>query len=161
MSIQIEAAYHEASHAVLAHYSLYHALVGDINLLNYGAGQLDISLSKSKCIKNGKAPDASSITDKEVIKEFASILCAGLVGEIIASEKNPNVTPNSTCAIPDQTLAKQLLGNAGLSKKFDLHEQTARNIIEEKWDQVECLAQYLFKKKTAQPDEIIQVIENA
>ena len=82
MTIKREAAFHEAGHAVTAHRSRFHALVGPINLRQYGAGGIFVSLSKSKLQTAGKPTDASSQKDKEVAIDLAIILSAGLVAQL-------------------------------------------------------------------------------
>jgi hypothetical protein len=158
MTIQREAAYHEAAHAVLAHISNYHAIVGDINLLSYGAGDFYMSLSRSKCAAGGKPQDASAQKDKEVARDFAIVLCAGLVGEQIASELDSTLTPNPECAEPDHALAEQQLQIAGLSKKYDLYQSQARDLLQQHWDTVERLATYLFANRSASPHQVVAII---
>lgn len=158
MTIQREAAYHEAAHAVLAHISIFHAIVGDINLLRYGAGELYISLSRSKCAAGGKPQDASAQRDQEVAKDLAIVLCAGLVGEQIASELDSTLTPNPECAEPDHALAEQQLQNAGLSKKYNLYQSQARDLLQKHWDTVEKLAKYLFANRSATRDQVVAII---
>ncbi|QQP96616.1 hypothetical protein [Lysobacter enzymogenes] len=161
MTIQREAAYHEAAHAVLAHKSKYHAIVGEINLLDYGAGELYLSLSRSKCARGGKPQDPSAQRDKDVAQDFAVVLCAGLAGEIIASEHDKTLTPNPVAAEPDYDIMKLQLQKAGLSKKHDLYEKQAHELLKENWKAVDNLAKYLFTKQSAQPLEIIEIIERA
>ncbi len=156
--IKREAAYHEAAHAVLANPSKYHAVVGNINLSSYGAGEIYVSLSKSKCSAGGKPQDISTVRDKEVTKDLAIVLCAGFVGEQIAAQRHLALRPNPDCAQPDHTLVEQQLQTAGLSKKYDLYQSRARELLEKHWDTVERLSAYLFKNQSANPDQIATVI---
>lgn len=159
MTIQREAAYHEAAHAVLAHKSNYHAIVGGISLVNYGGGYFDMSLSRSKCAARGKPQDASAQKDKEVAREFAILLCAGLVGEQIASELDRTLTPNPKCAEPDHALVQQQLEIAGLSRKYDLYQSQARDLLKQHWTTVERLATYLFTNRSASRDQVVAIID--
>ncbi len=158
MTIKKEAAYHEAAHAVLAYNSKFHALVGEISLAQYGAGDIYISLSKSKRKAAGVTPNP---IDKEITKDLAVILCGGLAGETIASKNDNTLSPNPSCAIPDHQLATQQLQGAGLSEEYDCYEQSAIKELESNWATVERLADYLFTNHTAQPDEILSIINNA
>jgi len=158
MAIKREAAYHEAAHAVLTSISKYHAIVGDINLLSDGAGVFYLSLSKSKCAAEGKPQDSSAQMDKDVSRELATILCAGFIGEQIASERDTTLTPNPECAEPDHTLAKRQLQAAGLSKKYDRYQSQARELLENHWNTVERLAEYLCANYSASPDMIVTIM---
>ncbi|ELB2790462.1 hypothetical protein O4H51_05305 [Aeromonas hydrophila] len=158
MKIKREAAYHEAAHAVLASISKYHAIIGDINLLSYGAGEIYISLSRSKCATGGKPQDPSAQKDKEVARDFATVLCAGFVGEQIASERDSTLTPNPECAKKDHALIEQQLQIASLSKKYDLYQSQARELLEKHWDTVERVAMYLFANRSASPHQVATII---
>ncbi|MEQ9346866.1 MAG: hypothetical protein RIG26_10530 [Thalassospira sp.] len=147
MTIKKEAAFHEAGHAVTAHLSKFHSILGEVRLESYGAGEVYISLSKSKLVANGKSPDASSARDKEVAKDLAVVLSAGLVAECIAETKDLSLSANPRCAEPDHEYLKKNLEDAGLSKKFDRHEKVAKELLEKNWDLVQKLADYLFEKK--------------
>ncbi len=130
----------------------------------YDAGEVFISLSKSKCVAGLKSGTAEDRKDREVFFDLAAILCAGLVSEQLASQRNGNLSPNSKCAIPDQKLARQQLGEANLSKKLEVHEKVekaARDLLQLKWQEVEHLAEFLFEVTSAQPDEILNVIEGS
>ncbi|MDH5231603.1 MAG: hypothetical protein OEY38_16195 [Gammaproteobacteria bacterium] len=159
MAIKKEAAYHEASHAVVAHKSKFHSLVGDVNLEQYGAGEIFISLSKSKCTAAGKKAAPETQKDKEVAKELAVILCAGLMGEEIAAEKDSSLTPNEQCSVPDHELAVQQLKMAGLSSKYDFHQNSAREILNQEWETVERLTAYLFENHSADPSKMAEIID--
>ena len=146
MDIKREAAYHEAGHVVIAKLSMFHDVVSGIDLSKYGSGYADISLSKSKLIKAGKKPDASSQTEKVVTQDFAIVMTAGYAAEQIAAEKNPNIVPNRRCADPDYLLLHQSLKNAGLSKKTDVAEASVRALLLENWEYVERIASAAFDK---------------
>ena len=161
MSIKKEAAYHEAAHAVTAYYSKFHYIVHEINLMNYGAGETFVSLSKSKCLKQGKQPTPETAKDKEVSKELAVILCSGYVGEQIASEHDASLTPSSSAAGPDYQIAMQNLKAAGLSHKLDFHHDNARRILEANWEIVEKLADHLLRQKRESAENIIEFIKYA
>lgn len=116
MRIKREAAFHEAGHAVAAHRSSFHNIVGPIDLGAYGSGEIYVSLSKAKLQAKGKTVDASSSRDKEVAIDLAVILAAGLIAERLAEENGLGVTANPECATPDHELLRQQLAYAGLSK---------------------------------------------
>ncbi|MBK7356383.1 hypothetical protein [Propionivibrio sp.] len=158
MTIQRVAAFHEAGHAIAAHRSKFHTLVGPINLQQYGAGQIFVSLSKSKLQAAGKPATAASQTDKEVATDLAVVLCAGLVSERLAEEK-AGLKANQDCAVPDHDLMKQQLVNAGLSACFDRHETSARQLLEFEWALVSSLADLLYKNVTTDPTDIIEFIK--
>lgn len=158
MTIKREASFHEAAHAVLANLSKYHAIVGDINLQNYGAGEIFISLSKSKCAAGGKPQDASAQKDKDVAKDLAVVLCGGFAAEKIAAKIDASLNPNEQCATPDYQLAEQQLQMAGLSKKYDVYQAQANQILEANWKAVETLANYLFANTSADPQQILDII---
>jgi hypothetical protein len=158
MTIQREAAFHEAGHAIAAHRSKFHALVGPINLQQYGAGQIFVSLSKSKLLAAGKSVAAKSQTDKEVATDLAVVLCAGLVSERLAEERS-GLKANPNCAIPDHNLMKQHLINAGLSTHFDRHEASARQLLDATWALVTSLANLLYEKVLIAPIDVIEFIE--
>lgn len=158
MTIQREAAYHEAAHAVLANLSKYCAIVGDIILLSNGAGELYVSISKSKCSAGGKPNDLSALKDGEVGRDFVVVLCAGLVGEQIAAERDDSLVPSPERAEPDHALVEHHLKMAGLSKKYDLHQAQAREILEKHWDAVERVATYLFSNGSATPGQVAAII---
>ena len=158
MTIKREAAYHEAAHAVLASISKYHSIVKYINLHKYGAGEIYIALSKNKCAAGGKPQDISALKDKEVAQDFATVICAGLIGEKIASEQDNTLTPNKECAKEDYALMKQQLQHAGLSINSAMYETQARVLLEKHWDTVERLASYLFSNQMASPDQVSTII---
>lgn len=158
MTIQREAAFHEAGHAISAHRSKFHAIVGPINLQQYGAGEIFVSLSKRKLQAAGKPVAAASQKDKEVVKDLAVVLCAGLVSERLAEEKI-GLKANPNCAIPDHDLMKQQLVNAGLSARFDHYETSARQLLETKWALVTSLADLLYKNVVTDPVDVIEFIE--
>ena len=158
MTIQREAAFHEAGHAIAAHRSKFHALVGPINLQQYGAGQILVSLSKSKLQAAGKSIAAASQTDKEVATDLAVVLCAGLVSERLAEERS-GLKANPNCAIPDHDLMKQHLVHAGLSARLDSHEASARQLLEANWALVTSLADLLYKNVLTDPIDVIEFIE--
>ena len=142
MTIKREAAFHEAGHAVVAHRSKFHNIVGPINLEAYGSGETYISLSKRKLLANGKDAEPSAAKDKEVAADLAVILAAGLVAERLAESHEPGITANPECALPDHELMQQQLSGAGLSKKFDQHEGAAKQVLETEWKLVSSLAAY-------------------
>lgn len=159
MTIKIEAAFHEAGHAVVAHRSRFHNIAGPINLAAYGSGTIDISLSGAKLLSQGKAPTASAAKDKEVAVDLAVVLSAGLVAEQLAAGKVQGITANPKCAAPDHDLLQQELAAASLSKKFDKHEGTARQLLESEWSLVAALAAYLLEKISVQSTDVTAFIE--
>lgn len=161
MSIKKEAAFHEAAHAITAYYSKFHGLVHEINLMNYGAGEIFVSLSKSKCKNQGKSPTPETARDEDVSKELAVILCSGYVGEQIAAEYDSSLVPSRNAAGPDYQLAVQNLKAAGLSHKYDFHHDNARKILERNWEVVNKLANHLFEVKKMSCEDIDLFIQNA
>lgn len=158
MTIKREAAFHEAGHAIAAHRSKFHALVGPIDLKQYGAGEVFVSLSKKKLQAAGKPVTATSQKDKEVATDLAVVLCAGLVSEHIAEDK-AGLKANPNCAIPDYDLMKQHLVNAGLSARFDRHETSARQLLEAEWALLSCVADFLYSNVVSEPVDVIELIE--
>lgn len=159
MTVKKEAAFHEAGHAVAAHLSKFHAVVGGINLEYYGAGEIFVSLSKTKLTVNGKATDASSERDKEVATDLAVVLSAGLVAERIAETKDSNLSANPQCAELDHKSMKRQLEGAGLSTKFDRHEEAAKKLLEDNWDLVNVVAEYLFDNQSVDAVDLREFIE--
>jgi hypothetical protein len=159
ISIKREAAFHEAGHAVAAYRSRFHFIVGPISLAGYGSGEIYVAQSRSKCVAAGKASDHSAQKDPEVAADLALVLSAGLVSERIAHERDPAIRPNPECAIPDHDLMRQQLARAGLSKKFDQHEKTARELLESNWALVDALAEFLLARVNVQPEEVLKFIE--
>jgi hypothetical protein len=158
MTIKLEAAYHEAGHVVLAHLSKFHGLGGSINLGTYGAGIAPVCLSRSKLVNCGKTPDRTSRLDKEVAKDLAVILCAGLVAEQMAAEIDPTLTADAECAMPDHEFMRQELTAAGLSRYFDRHEQIARELLIANWKLVNTVAVHLFTETQLSLDELIAIL---
>lgn len=159
MTIKREAAFHEAGHAVAAHRSRFHNVVGQINLATYGAGEIYVSLSKQKLIAEGKPATPSAQLDKEVAKDLAVVLVAGLVAERLAQESDGDLKANPMCAEPDYHLMQQNLDAAGLSKKFNLHEEAAKIVLNSNWPLVDALAAYLFSEKTVASVSVHEFIE--
>jgi hypothetical protein len=152
----MEAAYHEAGHAIIASRSRFHRVVGAINLGRYGAGEIYISLSKGKCAAAGKAPDQR---DPEVATDLAIVLSAGLVAERIAQAHDATIEPNPECAQPDHELLRQQLMGAGLPTEFGHHEDEAQRLLESQWELLDYLAQFLFRHRVVQPENIEVFIE--
>lgn len=161
MGIKKEAAFHEAANAVAAYYSKFHSLVHEINLMNYGSGEIFVFLSRAKCLEQGKPATAQTAQDKEVSKELAVILCAGYVGEQIASEHDSSLVPSRNSSGSDYQLAVQNLKAAGLSHKYDLHHANARELLESKWQVVEALAEHFLQVKKESAENILEFIKNA
>jgi hypothetical protein len=158
MAIKREAAYHEAAHAILAHRSRFHALVGPISLEKYGAGEAFVSLSKSKLRAQGKPETLDVQRDPEVVRDLALVLVAGYVAEQIAAESDNALRPNIACAIPDHDLLRKQLSSAGLSEDFDQFEAQARITLKTEWALVERVAQHLFKSGGAEPETILALL---
>jgi ATP-dependent Zn protease len=159
MTIKKEAAFHEAGHAVVAFQSRFHAIVKSINLENYGAGEIFVSLSKSKLQKEGLPADPSSQTSKDVAADLAIVLSAGLVAERPASLRDAKLTANARCAIPDYDLARQQLHNAGLSEELTQYEEVAKQVLSSRWEMVEKLASILFYEVTLDTEIIYQILQ--
>jgi hypothetical protein len=161
MSVKKEAAYHEAAHVVLAYKSMFHSIVEEVNLRNYGEGETFVSLSASKCKANGKPQDPSAAKDKEVAKDLAVILCGGFIGEKIAASFHADLCPNSDCAATDYHLAKQSLSGANTSKKLECYAESAASILKENWSLVEELADFLFENVKVDAADLIYKIKNS
>ena len=159
MTIKLEAAFHEAGHAVAAHRSRFHNIAGPVNLAEYGSGELYISLSRAKLQAQGKALSASAAKDKDVVVDLAVVLSAGLVAEQIAESRQQGITANLECAAPDHDLLQQQLAEAGLSKNFSIHERTARQLLEAEWSLVAALAVHLFERVSVQSGDVTAFIE--
>lgn len=160
MTIKREAAFHEAGHAVAAYRSRFHNVVGEINLSAYGAGEIYVSLSKRKLTAEGKPADPSVQRDKEVAKDLAVVLAAGLVAERLAQERDGDLKANPMCAEPDYILMLEHLNAAGLSKKFNVHEEAAKAVLTGDWSLVNALATYLFSELRVDPASVHQFIEH-
>ena len=158
-TIKREAAFHEAGHAVAAHRSKFHAIVGPINLAGYGSGEVYISLSKRKLQANGKVASAAARSDKDVAADLAVVLAAGLVSERLAAAREPGLTPMPVCAVPDHELLRQELRGAGLPQELTSYEDTATQVLESEWRLVHDLAGYLFQHVSVDPDDILEFIE--
>lgn len=159
MTIKREAAFHEAGHAVAAHLSKFHRIVGSINLGQYGAGAINVSLSKSKLLAAGKTVDQSILTDKDVAIDIAVVLSAGFVCEQLAEQREVGLSANASCAIPDHTLMQRQLAQAGLSKNFDQHELAATQLLEQHWSVVSKLANHLFSCVSIDPVDLDSFLE--
>lgn len=158
MAIKREAAFHEAGHSVIAYSARFHRIVSAINLEDYGAGEVLVSLSQEKCVAEGLTPTQEIARNADVAKDLGLILVAGLVAEQIAAERDATLTPNPSCSAPDHELLRQILGNAGLSRKFDQLEAQARQILEANWPAVESLASYLYEHARADPSVIEAIL---
>jgi hypothetical protein len=159
MTIKREAAFHEAGHAVVAHRSRFHNIVGPINLASYGAGAIDISLSKMKLAANGKPTGPASARDKEVASDLAVVLSAGLAAERIAEAREIGLKANPTCALPDHELLQHQLAMAGLPTNFDQYEKAAKQLLESEWTLMVDLAEFLFKQVSSDPFDVRQFID--
>lgn len=154
MTVKLEAAYHEAGHAVAAHHSRFHTIVGPINLLSYGAGEVYVGLNAGKCVAAGLPADARTALRPEVARDLGLILVAGLAAERIAAQRNDAIIPNERCADPDYQLLHQQLATAGLSKKTDNIEREAIALLTAHWVLVEELAEAMFSSGRMTPVEI-------
>ena len=159
MTIKLEAAFHEAGHAVVAYRSRFHNIVGPINLAEYGSGEIYVSLSRVKLQAQGKASEASAEKDKEVAVDLAVVLSAGLVAERLAEVRGQGTTANPECSAPDHEMLQQQLVGAGLSKKFDRHEGTAKQLLESEWPLVAALSAYLFERISVEAEDVTVFIE--
>lgn len=158
MTVKREAAFHEAGHAVAAHHSKFHNIVGPINLEDYGSGEIYISLSKSKLAGHGKAADASSARDKEVVADLAVVLAAGLVAERLAEKREPGIVAIPRCALPDHELLLQQLAGAGLPEIIGPYEDQARQLLESEWGLVHKLAEHLLLHVSVPPEDAREFI---
>ena len=160
MAIKREAAFHEAGHAIAAYRSRFHNIGGSINLQDGGAGEVNVALSKRKLQANGKPVDRlAAQLDKEIIIELAVVLSAGLVAERLAQEHVVGIKANPSSALHDHDFMRQSLAIAGLSKRFDRHEDAAKQILASQWDLVCSLATYLFEKQSVDSASVIAFIE--
>jgi len=81
-----------------------------------------------------------------------------LAAEKIAAKNDATLTPNQQCAIPDHELAEQQLQMAGLSKKYNFYQVEACQKLEEHWEEVERLANYLLANLSASPQQTVDII---
>jgi len=145
VAIKHEAAFHEAGHAVVAYLSAYHSTAGGIELAVYGKGEFLVALNKIKLRNAGLPPTEESAKNPVVAKDLARVLVAGLVAERIAAERDDTLVPHPPSAAPDHELARQILEEAGLSRKFDRFEVEANDLLRERWEVVEALADWAFR----------------
>jgi len=160
MTIKREAAFHEAGHAVTAHRSRFHAIVGPINLADYGSGQAYVSLSKRKLLAAGKSVSQAAAVDREVAIDLAVVLAAGLVAERIAAGREAGLTPAPACAAPDHKLAAQILTGAGLPFDIASHEESAGLLLEQEWGLVTALAEHLLRHVSLDPLDDIDFMDD-
>jgi hypothetical protein len=144
----------------VAHRSRFHRVVGRINLASYGSGDLYVSLSRSKCRGAGKAGDASDQRDPEVAVDLAVVLAAGLVAERVAQAHEQTIRPNPDCARFDHQLIVQQLEGAGLPKSLDPYEAEAKHLLESHWELLRDLADYLFRREMAEPEDVHEFIDH-
>ena len=142
MNIKRESAFHAAGHTIAAHRSRFHNVVGSINLADRCLGASHIGPSATKLAASGQA---SAERDKEVAVDLAVILSAGLVAEQLAGDLEQGISADPSYSDPDHELMRQRLAGAGLSRRFDRHEATARQLLEAEWDLVCRLAAYLLE----------------
>jgi hypothetical protein len=81
--------------------------------------------------------------------------------ERLAAERIVTLRANPACAEPDHTLLRNQLSKAGLSRHFDRHEETARNLLSLEWPLLNSLASYLYSKVTVEPTDVIAFLEQA
>jgi len=159
MTIKREAAFHEAGHAVAAHRSMFHAIVGPINLAAYDSGEVYVSLSRKKLQANGKVGSAAAGADKGVAADLAVVLAAGLVSERLATAWEPGLTPMPDYAVPDHELLRQQLAGAGLPPELKSYEETVAQALQSDWRLVRALAEYLLRHVSVRPLDILEFIE--
>lgn len=140
----------------MAHRSRFHRVVGPINLLQYGAGDIYISLSKSKCTAARKVADPR---DPDVAVDLAVLLSAGLIAEQLAQIHDATILPNPECAAPDHELLIQQLQAAGLSNEFSQYEAEAKHLLESQWELLRDLADYLFQRTIIEPEDVHAFID--
>jgi len=157
-AIKIEAAYHEAGHAILAYASRFHRLVGQINLANYGQGAPSISLSKGKLSKEGKPLTQDVELDQDVAKDFALILVGGLVAKQLAKTFNEGIAPNAKCAEPDYNSLRQRLSDAGLPDHSRCFEFEAQDLLKLPWDQIQKIVELLMDQGFADAEDVIELL---
>jgi hypothetical protein len=160
MSIQLEAAFHEAGHAVITHRPKFHFIVGPINLQEYGQGEFFTALGKTQLKENGKDVDAATAySDADVAVDLVIILAGGLVAERLAAEQDPVPKPNSGCARPDNEFIHELLKGARLPRKTEKYRAAAKAILTAEWQLVVDLAQYLVERESVDPQAIADFID--
>lgn len=159
MTVKREAAFHEAGHAVVAYFSKFHRVVGPINLAQYGSGEIFVALSKGKVTAAGKQIDESLSRQPDVAVDLAIVLCAGLVCERLAEEREADIKSNADCAMPDHELMRQVLQSANLSKKFDCHELKSKQLLDQHWSLVVELADALYSARSMDALSIEEFID--
>ena len=159
MTIKLEAAYHEAAHAIIANQSKFYEVNSGIDLGPHGRGGIDIRLSKEKLKKEGKSEEVASAHDPEVTKDLALVLTAGYAAEQIAQEKNGHLKPNLRSAKIDHDLLTETLVVAGLSRKFDFFETQVTELLKEKWASVEKIAARLFEAEKLSQEDLTSLLD--
>ncbi|ELK8586320.1 TPA: hypothetical protein ACX3A9_004549 [Vibrio parahaemolyticus] len=154
----LEAAYHEASHAVLAEKSCFHRVVKAINISKHGTGECPVSLSKEKVEACGKEVHSGISSDVEVTEDLVVILCGGYVGEWYAQEQYDGITADINSASNDHERAELMLSNAHINHDLDHYREFAGQILSQDWDKVEKLARYLINHGSIEPWDIPGVI---
>ncbi len=161
MTVQAEAAYHEAAHAVLAHLSLFFTLAGSVSVQNAGTGFADVGPSRRKLAARSKPTDVSVENDPEVMTELAVILFAGMEGEIIAEERIPGLQADVDRSEPDIAFALEKLEAANVSSELDVFRADARERLEANWGKVEKLAQQLLARRSMLANEVAELVDEA
>lgn len=161
MQSHIEAAFHEAAHAVVAHTSAYFTLAGAVSIQNAGTGFADIGPSRRKLTAASKPIDASIDTDPQVASELAIILLAGLEGEIIAEERNTALRADVARSEPDICFASEKLVAATVTTDLDALRGEARERLVANWSKVERLAHQLIAQGSLLAVDVVDLLNEA
>ena len=160
MTQTLEAAYHEAGHAVLAHLSDYHFVSGPVSVASFGGGLTDISPSKKRLKQAGKDP-ASYDSDPEVAQEMAGILAAGLAAKHIAAAFHYDLSPNPTLSKPDHQLIAKITAAAGITSDITPYQYEAAGVLCVYWKVVATLANELDNQISIDAVEVGNIIDRA
>jgi hypothetical protein len=161
MPSHIEAAFHEAAHAVVAHTSAYFTLAGTVSIQNAGTGFADIGPSRRKLTAAAKPIDASIDADPQIASELAIILLAGIEGEIIAEEQNTTLRADVDRSEPDICFAVEKLEAAKVATDLDVLRGEARERLEANWSKVERLAQQLIAQGALPAVDVVDLLNEA
>lgn len=146
---------HESAHAVMARFSRFHRLRGDL-IVGQSTGEIEVTLFPRKVAQEGLTLGDHLTKDPQVAKDACLIFVAGKVAEIIAGE-----TPSGYTG--DYDMARFVLKKAGLNHYAILPvvEADCRRYLEHFWKLVVGLADHVrASERTVVPvDEVDDVLD--
>jgi len=157
--MSIEAAYHEAAHAVLTARSKLHTLSGVVNIGGYGLGTgfSDAGPSRKKCAANGIS-ESSAPNNAVVVREFVRILCAGYAAECEGKDRGLVLIPDINRSVPDFLEAQRQLRHLGLSEKLNGFHQEALDLVKHYWDDIQMVAAALESRQEIPASEVLEML---